>query len=296
MRPMTTMLAGITKSTPGTVTVQSNKRPPPYLRVGRAREKSTLYFVEPYDLTGKVAVITGGSRGIGRAIAFAYAAAGADVVIASRKLDNCEEVAAEIAGSTGRRTLAVGCHVGRWADCDRLVDTVLERFDACHVLVNNAGMSPLYPDLASITEEYYDKVAAVNLKGPFRLAALLGTHMAGWDGGAIVNVSTIGSLRPTRNEVVYACAKAGLNALTIALADAFGPKVRANAILPGAVMTDVTKVWGNEALEAAATNPMSRAGMPADIVGAALFLASDASAWITGTLLRVDGGAFRQTS
>jgi len=247
-------------------------------------------------LTGKRAVITGGSRGIGLAVARAYAAAGADVVIASRKLDTCQAVADEIAATTGRRALAVGCHVGSWDDCDRLYNTVLEELGGCDVLVNNAGMSPLYSDLPSVTEAYYDKVAAVNLKGPFRLGALFGAQMAATEGGSIINVSTIGSLRPSANELVYACAKAGLNALTIGLADAFGPRVRVNAILPGAVLTDIADAWPEEMRASADANPLGRAGQPADFVGAAMFFATDASAWITGTLLRIDGGLYRQTS
>jgi NAD(P)-dependent dehydrogenase (short-subunit alcohol dehydrogenase family) len=246
------------------------------------------------DLTDKVAVVTGGSRGIGRAIADAFADAGADVAIASRKLDNCETVANDIAERTGRRTLAVATHVGKWDECDRLADTVLEQFGRCDILVNNAGMSPLYPDLMSITEEYYDKVAAVNLKGPFRLGVRFGSHMAANDGGVIINVSTIGSLRPSARELVYACAKSGLNALTIGLADAFGPTVRCNAIVPGAVLTDIAEAWGDEGRREAAKTPLGRAGYADDFRGAALFLASDASAWITGALLRVDGGAARQ--
>jgi NAD(P)-dependent dehydrogenase (short-subunit alcohol dehydrogenase family) len=264
------------------------------MNVVAAGATTPLRMGTSFDLTGKVAVITGGSRGIGRAIAGAYAEAGADVVIASRKLDNCETVAEEIAAATGRRTLAVGCHVGKWADCDRLVDEVLAAFGRCDVLVNNAGMSPLYPDLVSITEEYYDKVSAVNLKGPFRLSVRIGAHMAANDGGAIINVSTIGSLRPSRNELVYACAKAGLNALTIGIADAYGPKVRCNSIVPGAVLTEISDAWSTEVKAAAAMTPLGRAGVADDFPGAALFLASDASAWITGALLRVDGGAFRQ--
>jgi len=247
-------------------------------------------------LTGKRAVITGGSRGIGLAIAKAYAAAGADVVIASRKLDACEAVADQIKATTGRCALAVACHVGSWDDCDHLFDTVFGELGGCDILVNNAGMSPLYSDLPSVTEAYYDKVAAVNLKGPFRLGALFGAHMAATGGGSIINVSTIGSLRPSANELVYACAKAGLNALTIGLADAFGPTVRVNAILPGAVMTDIADAWPEEMRASAASNPLGRAGQPDDFVGAALFFATDASAWITGTLLRVDGGLYRQTS
>ena len=165
---------------------------------------------ELFDLTGKVALVTGGSRGIGRAIVEGFAEAGADVVIASRKLDNCLSVATQVEAATGRRALGLGCHVGHWDDCDRLVDTVYERFGRCDVLVNNAGMSPLYPDLASLSEEYYDKVHGVNLKGPFRLATLIGTRMAAGDGGSIINVSTVGSLRPGADALVYACAKAGI--------------------------------------------------------------------------------------
>jgi NAD(P)-dependent dehydrogenase (short-subunit alcohol dehydrogenase family) len=170
-------------------------------------------FDELYDLTGKVAVVTGGSRGIGRAIVQTLAEAGADVVVASRKLDACEAVAADLRASTGRRAVAVACHVGRWEDCDRLVAETLDQLGRLDVLVNNAGMSPLYPSLDAVTEELYDKTLAVNLKGPFRLGALAGTHMAAHDGGAIVNVGTVGSLVASVNELPYACAKAGLNAL-----------------------------------------------------------------------------------
>lgn len=250
-----------------------------------------------FDLTGRVAVVTGGSRGIGRAIAGGLAAAGADVVIASRKLDNCQQTASEISAATGRRALPVACHVGRWAECDRLVETVYAEFGRCDVFVNNAGMSPLYDNLTSITEEYFDKVTAVNLKGPFRLGALAGARMAEGDGGSIINVSTIGSLRPGPSELVYSCAKAGLNALTIGLASAYGPRVRCNAILPGEVLTDIAAAWTPEQRAAmAGHSPLGRGGEPADFVGTALWLASDASAWVTGTLTRVDGGFFRQTS
>jgi hypothetical protein len=252
---------------------------------------------ELFSLAGKVAVVTGGSRGIGRAIAAGFAEAGADVVIASRKLANCVAAAEEISADTGRTALPVEFHAGRWADCDRLIDTVYRHFGRCDVLVNNAGMSPVYPDLASVSEEYYDKVHGVNLKGPFRLGVLAGTRMAEAEGGSIINVSSIGSLRPGPDELVYACAKAGLNALTVGLADAFGPKVRANTILPGAVLTDIAKAWTPERLGSVGTGvPLGRAGQPADLVGTALWLASRASEWVTGVMVRVDGGYYRQTS
>ncbi|MEU7813991.1 glucose 1-dehydrogenase [Pseudonocardia sp. NPDC049154] len=249
-----------------------------------------------FDLTGKVAVVTGGSRGIGRAIAGAYAEAGADVVIASRKLDVCETAAKEISAATGRRVLPVATHVGRWTDCDRLVDTVYGEFGRCDVLVNNAGMSPLYPSLDAVTEEYFDKVLAVNFKGPFRLSAAVATRMAAAEGGSIINVSTVGSLTPGATELVYAAAKAALNALTIGLADGFGPTVRANGILPGAVLTDIAEHWSPEALEHTKQVPMGRPGTPEDFVGTALWLASAASGWITGELVRVDGGGARRMS
>jgi len=247
-----------------------------------------------FDLSGKVAVVTGGSRGIGRAVAQGLAAAGADVVVASRKLESCEAAAREIEAATGRRALPVGCHVGRWGDCDRLVETVYGELGRCDVLVNNAGMSPLYDDLPSVTQELYDKVHAVNARGPFRLGALFGSRMAEGDGGSIINVTTAGSLRPGADDLPYAMAKAGLNALTLGLAGAWAPKVRANLVLPGAFDTDIAKAWGPEAkARAGEINPMKRIGRPEDMVGVCVFLASDAAGYVNGAQVLVDGGLFR---
>lgn len=251
-------------------------------------------MTEDSPLAHKVAVVTGGSRGIGRAVAEGLAAAGADVVVASRKLDVCERAAAEIAAATGRRALGIECHVGLWPDCDQLVDRVYEDLGRCDVLVNNAGMSPLYDDLASVTSELYDKVHAVNARGPFRLSVLLGSRMAEGDGGSIINVSTAGSLRPGIHELPYAMAKAGLNALTLGLAGAWAPKVRANLVLPGAFDTDITDAWDPEMKrQAAAMNPMGRIGHPDDMVGLCVFLASEASSYINGAQVLVDGGLYR---
>ena len=250
--------------------------------------------VEMFDLTGKVALVTGGSRGIGRAVSEGLASAGADVVIASRKLDNCITAAEEIEAATGRRALPVACHVGRWDDCGSLVEKVYDRFGRCDVLVNNAGMSPLYDGLPAVTQELYDKVHAVNARGPFRLSALIGSRMADGDGGSIINVTTAGSLRPDASDLPYAMAKAGLNALTLALAGAWAPKVRANLVLPGAFDTDISKSWGPEARAAAAAiNPMRRIGRPEDMVGVCVFLASDAASYVNGAQVLVDGGLFR---
>jgi NAD(P)-dependent dehydrogenase (short-subunit alcohol dehydrogenase family) len=249
---------------------------------------------ELFDLTGKVAVVTGGSRGIGRAVAEGFARAGADVVIASRRLDVCERAASEIEAATGRRALPVACHVGRWDDCDRLVGTVYRDLGRCDVLVNNAGMSPLYADLPSVTEELYDKTHAVNARGPFRLSALIGSRMADGDGGSIINVTTAGTLRPGVAELPYAMAKAGLNALTLGLAGAWAPKVRANLVLPGAFDTDITKAWDpGMKVQAGQINPMRRIGVPDDMVGVCVFLASDAASYVNGAQILVDGGLFR---
>jgi NAD(P)-dependent dehydrogenase (short-subunit alcohol dehydrogenase family) len=247
---------------------------------------------DAFDLTGRVAVVTGGSRGLGRAMVLAFAAHGADVAIASRKVEACEALAAEVRHATGRRALAVGCHVGRWEQCDALVERVEADLGPIGVLVNNAGMSPLYDDLASITEELYDKTHAVNLKGPFRLATLVGTRMVASGGGSIINVSTVGSILASVRELPYACAKAGLNLMTIGLADAFAPTVRVNCILPGAFRTDITNAWTPE-MRKGDMIPLKRLGEPDEIVGAALYLASDASSYTTGALLKVDGGITR---
>jgi NAD(P)-dependent dehydrogenase (short-subunit alcohol dehydrogenase family) len=250
-------------------------------------------FAALHDLTGKVAVVTGGSRGIGRAIVQTLAEAGADVVIASRKLDACEAVAAEVRASTGRRAEAVACHVGHWGDCDRLVSETLARLGRLDVLVNNAGMSPLYERLDTISEELYDKTLSVNLKGPFRLAVLAGTHMVEHDGGAIINIGTAGSLVASVNELPYACAKAGLNAMTIGLAEAFAPKVRVNAILPGPIRTDVSKAWA-DSLQLSGSVPLGRIGEAEEVAPLALHLASAASSYTTGAIVRIDGGITRK--
>jgi hypothetical protein len=249
-------------------------------------------FAELHDLTGKVAVVTGGSRGIGRAIVQTLAEAGADVVIASRKIEACESAAEEVRASTGRRAVAVACHVGHWADCERLIAETLQHMGRIDVLVNNAGMSPLYERLDLVSEELYDKTLAVNLKGPFRLSVLAATHMVEHDGGSIINIGTAGSLVASVNELPYACAKAGLNALTVGLAEAYAPKVRVNAILPGPFRTDISKAWAPEG--PAPFVPLGRMGEPEEVAPLALHLASAASSFTTGAIIRVDGGVTRK--
>jgi NAD(P)-dependent dehydrogenase (short-subunit alcohol dehydrogenase family) len=243
------------------------------------------------ELAGKVALVTGGTRGLGREIAFGLARAGASVVIASRKADACAQVAAQIAEATGVAVLGQPCHVGKWSDVNNLVEVVYDRFGRLDVLVNNAGMSPLYNSLSELTEELFDKTLAVNLKGPFRLAALAGTRMAQADGGSIINISSTGAVKPDPVSLPYAAAKAGLNAMTLGMARAFGPKVRVNAIMPGPFLTDISKAWDMPAMQAwVDTFALRRFGQPSEIVGAALYFASDASSYTTGAILTIDGG------
>jgi len=176
-----------------------------------------------FDLSGKVALVTGGSRGLGREIVAGFAQAGADVMIASRNAENCAVFAQEIAAATGRRAVPCGVHVGRW---DELVEAAYATFGHVDILVNNAGMSPLYDSVETVSEDLFDKVIAVNLKGPFRLAALVGTRMAAGSGGSIINITSAAAVRPRPDVLPYSAAKAGLNALTVGLARAFGPAVR----------------------------------------------------------------------
>jgi NAD(P)-dependent dehydrogenase (short-subunit alcohol dehydrogenase family) len=251
-------------------------------------------FTDLHDLTGKVAIVTGGSRGIGRAIAQGLAEAGADVVVASRKLDACEAAAAQIRASTGTKAVAIACHVGRWEDCGRLIEQAVAQAGRLDVLVNNAGMSPLYQSIHEITEELYDKTLAVNLKGPFRLGSLAAAYMAEHDGGSIINIGTAGSQMSSPGQLPYACAKAGLNTLTVGLADAYGPKVRVNAVLPGPFLTDVSKAWATEGDGEVPYLPLRRYGRPEEIAPIVVHLASPASSFTTGAIIRVDGGVTKR--
>jgi NAD(P)-dependent dehydrogenase (short-subunit alcohol dehydrogenase family) len=243
-----------------------------------------------FDLTGKVALVTGGSRGLGLQMVQAFAEAGADVVITSRKVDNCEAAAAKVR-DLGRRALAVGCHVGHWDQIDAMVEAAYEEFGKVDILVNNAGMSPLAPSLVDTSEELFDKVMDVNFKGPFRIGSLVGKRMADGDGGSIINVSSSGALFPNPTFGPYAGAKAALNVLTEVLARAYAPNVRVNTISAGPFLTDIADAWPAEARRVA-PNSLGRPGRPEEIVTTALYLASPASSFTNGALLRVDGGLY----
>src|SRR6185312_6419487 len=243
-----------------------------------------------FDLTDRVVLITGGSRGLGREMAFAAARCGADVVVASRKLDVCEATAKEIESETGRVAMPYGVHVGRWDQLDGLVEAVYDRFGKVDVLVNNAGMQPLYDSLSSVSEKLFDAIVNLNFKGPFRLSALVGERMVAAGSGSIINVSSSGSLRPGAEIVPYAGAKAALNAMTEGMAKAYGPTVRVNTLMAGPFLTDISRAWGleHDSGNRFASLTLKRAGNPPEIVGAALYLMSDASSFTTGSILRVD--------
>ena len=244
-----------------------------------------------FRLDGKVAVVTGGSRGLGREMVLAYAKVGADVVIASRKLDACEALAAEVEKETGQRALPVACHVGDWDACDALAAKALDHFGKVDVLVNNAGMSPVYGDILDVSELLFDKVIGVNLKGAFRLTAVLGSAMRDAGAGSIIGVSSTAAVSPSPGEIAYGAAKAGLNNLTQSFARTFAPTVRVNCIMPGPFMTDISKAWTPAMVEGLGQMlPLGRGGKPDEIIGAALYFASDASKFTTGAVLKIDGG------
>jgi len=249
------------------------------------------YADDMFDLTGRVVLITGGSRGLGKQMALAAAHCGADVVIASRDHETCTATAKEIETATGRTAMPYAVHVGRWDQLPGLVDAVYDRFGRLDALINNAGMSPVYDSLGEVTEKLFDAVVNLNLKGPFRLSVLAGERMKAAGRGAIVNVSSTGSLRPRPAIIPYAAAKAGLNALTEGLAQALGPEVRVNTLMAGPFATDATSGWDDTQLAASVrAHALQRIGRATEVAGAALYLISDAATYTTSATLRVDGG------
>ncbi len=244
--------------------------------------------VDPYfDLSETVALVTGGSRGLGYQMAIAFAERGADLIIASRKIENCEAVAEEIRG-LGRRALPVQVHAAKWDSIDHMLEAAYAEFGRIDLLVNNAGMSPPLPS-HEVTEELFDSVVGLNFKGPFRLATQVAKRMYDGAGGVIINVSSSGALMPLPNVIPYGSAKAALNAMTRSLAAEYGPRVRVNTLSPGPFLTDISKAWPEEQREKA-SNALGRNGRPEEIVTAALFLASPASSYTNGAIVRVDGG------
>jgi NAD(P)-dependent dehydrogenase (short-subunit alcohol dehydrogenase family) len=251
-------------------------------------------MLESFDLTGKVALVTGATRGLGRAMAEGLARAGSAVAVNGRTPEACESAAREISRDTGSETLAAPCHVADWDALPALVGAVMDRFGRIDVLINNAAINPVPKAIADMTEAYWDKLQAVNVKGPLRLSQLVAPRMAENGGGSIVHVITIGAYIGGPGLSAYTSGKAALRNLTKVMAQEWaGIGVRVNAIAPGSFMTDMMK----GALElpgfqegATELSFQKRIADPKEIAGAAIYLASDASSFVTGTSLVVAGG------
>jgi NAD(P)-dependent dehydrogenase (short-subunit alcohol dehydrogenase family) len=247
----------------------------------------------PFHLTDKVAVITGSSRGIGRAIAESMAALGAKVVISSRKAEACDAVARAI-NEAGGEAVAIPCNIGRKAEVEALVANSNGRFGRIDILVCNAAINPVFGPLLHLTDEAFDKVMGSNVKSNLWLCNLVIPGMAARGGGAVIIVSSIAGLRGTDMLGMYAMSKAADFALVRNLAVEWGPRnVRVNAIAPGIIKTDFARaLWENEDLmkQRNAATPLRRIGAPEEIAAVAAFLASGAASFITGQVIVADGG------
>jgi NAD(P)-dependent dehydrogenase (short-subunit alcohol dehydrogenase family) len=246
-----------------------------------------------FDLTGKVAVITGASRGIGRAIAERMAEHGAKVVISSRKLDACEEVAAGIR-ARGGEAVATACHIGRKEELQNLVDSTIARWGRIDVLVCNAAVNPFFGPAAEMPDEAYDRIMNSNVRSNFWLCNMVAPSMAKQGDGAIIIVSSIGGFQGSDRLGVYCISKAADMQLARNLAVEWGAKnVRANCIAPGLIKTDFAKaLWDNPEIlrKTVEHTPMQRIGEPDEIAGAAIFLATAAGRYTTGQTIVIDGG------
>lgn len=246
-----------------------------------------------FDLSGKVAIVTGSTKGIGRAIAEALARAGAKVVISSRKADQCEEVAARIR-SEGGEASAIACHIGKREDVEHLVSETKNQFGQIDILVCNAAVNPYYGPMAGLTDDAFTKVVDTNIRSNIWLCNLVLPGMAERKDGSVIIVSSIGGLKGSLNLGIYAISKAADFQLARNLAVEWGPhNIRVNSIAPGIVRTDFARaLWENEETLARtqAATPLRRIGEPEDIAGAAVYLASPASRWMTGQVIVIDGG------
>jgi dehydrogenase/reductase SDR family member 4 len=253
-----------------------------------------------FSLEGKVALITGGSKGIGRKAAIGFAEAGADVVIVSRKLDELEKVAQEIE-KTGQKALPVAAHAGRMDEIQRVVETAMAKFGKIDILVNNAATSPAYTSILEAQERLWDTIMGLNLKGVYFFVQAVAKVMKEKGGGSIINVSSIDSIKPQDQVGIYSISKAGLNMLTKSAALELAPyNIRVNAIAPGAVRTRLLEAlfahlpqdqMEEQIKKLGESAPLKRVALPEDMVGAMIYLASDASAYTTGDVIVVDGGA-----
>jgi NAD(P)-dependent dehydrogenase (short-subunit alcohol dehydrogenase family) len=248
-----------------------------------------------FDLSGKIAIVTGGSRGLGQALCLGLAQAGADVVVASRRLEACRDVAKQVE-ELGRRALPVACDMGDWEEIDRLAERCFEHFGRCDVLVNNAGVTQAPSPMLDTSSEFFDELYGINVKGPMHLACLVAPRMAEQGGGTIVNVITMGALRPGGHLATYCSSKAALMALTRCMADEWAPMgVRVNAVAPGPFRTEMLeeleRAVPGYAAQSAEVTMLNRVAEPEEIVGPVVFLASESSSYVTAQTLSVCGGA-----
>jgi dehydrogenase/reductase SDR family protein 4 len=247
-----------------------------------------------FSLEGKVALVSGGSRGIGRACALAFAENGADVVVSSRKLAGLDAVAEEIK-ARGRKGMAVASHIAKVEESANLVEKVKAEFGRIDILVNNAGTNPYFGPIIDAEEWAWDTTMNVNLKGPFILSQLVARVMRKQGGGTIINTASVGGMRPGQMQGIYSITKAGLIMLTKVMATEWGKyNIRVNAIAPGVIKTRLSEaLWKEPAVGEAATKrtALGRLGEPEDVAGAVLYLASDASSYVTGETIVISGGS-----
>jgi NAD(P)-dependent dehydrogenase (short-subunit alcohol dehydrogenase family) len=251
-----------------------------------------------FDLTGKVAIVTGSTKGIGRAMAAGLCGAGATVVVSSRKQDLCDEVATEIEAETGGRAFPLACHVGNWDEIPAFVAQVNAELGGIDVLVNNAGINParLHPE--NMTLDFWRKLFAVNLEGPLRLSQCVAPIMRARGGGSIINIATMAAYSGGANVCAYGASKAALVNLTKSMAMQWAPdRIRVNVLSPGPFMTEMMEGGARTSpgfydLVAGGTL-QKRIADPAEVVGPVLYLASDASSFVTGDDLSVSGGMMK---
>jgi NAD(P)-dependent dehydrogenase (short-subunit alcohol dehydrogenase family) len=250
-------------------------------------------MADMFDLKGRVALVTGASRGIGEAIAKAYAERGARVIVSSRKQDGCEAVAGAIVAAGGE-AVAMACHIGDMEALAKLFAAVQERYGRLDVLVNNAATNPYYGHVLDTDLGAFQKTVDVNIRGYFFASVLGGRLMRTGGGGSIINIASVNAIRPGPLQGIYSVTKGAVLNMTKAFARECGPEgIRCNAILPGLIRTKFagTLISDEQQLQHyVGNNPLRRVGEPQDIAGAAVFLAADASSYVTGEFLVVDGG------
>lgn len=246
-----------------------------------------------FDLSGKVALVTGASKGIGKSVAEYFAAAGAKVVVSSRKQEAVDAVASEIK-EKGGHAIGIACHMGESTEIQKLVDTTIAQFGTIDILVNNAAANPSFGPVIETSESSFDKIMAVNVKGPFELAKKVYPIMKAKKNGSIINISSVGGLRPEYGLGIYSMSKAALISLTKVMAKEWGDdNIRANVICPGLIKTKFSEaLWSNDKIMNSMMKmlPIKRVGTPEEIAALALYLASDASSYSTGSVFTADGG------